>query len=379
MMRSDIVKTPVKGILTVLCLLGLVAISCGPVSKAGAPSAEPMLPGPVLAFPRTVVIDVGTIMEGSSGSLSKMIQASAEETKSLGSGGEFTFLVDIGGDLASAVSEVTEGVLSEQGILGSIEVERATTVTTYTGQLPSTPSATDEVDDALAGVEVKIDFGDFTTDGKSVTCSGNTETLPVCVRVWINAKRLMAGYLTSIPTETNAGAGIVWMNVAPFDAAVGADFALGLKWDHTQETTDGDAIRTTELFIDGSPETGVSMQKGHMKLQQTGDTGNGAEKMVQMAVGFERTETLPFDSLAYTGEWIEGKNFFSGTIDLAPLPEGAELLTAQCVALETGNAALRTECQTAGIDVGDVPALSQAAAAEYTFPDVTAFPATPTF
>ena len=94
----------------------LFAVSCG---LTGAPTVDPALPGPVLEFPQSVTINVGTIRESEgSGSLSKNLGVSGS-AKRLGTDGEFSFLIDLGGDLAAVVSEIVDDTI--RGMLSSLK------------------------------------------------------------------------------------------------------------------------------------------------------------------------------------------------------------------------------------------------------------------
>jgi hypothetical protein len=91
------------------------------------------------------------------------------------------------------------------GPLQTLSIPRASTVTTFTSSLtfgngPGSRSAT---------LIAAIDFADFDLDGdgKPEGCSGHTAALPICLRIWLDGERFLAGRLDAIPNSAGPGAG----------------------------------------------------------------------------------------------------------------------------------------------------------------------------
>jgi len=202
----------------------------------------------------------------------------------------------------------------------------------------------------LEFVEFKIDFSDFDfdNDGAKEKCSGHTAALPVCMRIYADGERQIAGVFTAFPTETNPGAGrLMGLNVthAVFPFPKG-DF-LGLNYD----AHDPSAGKSVEFLVRGNPDNPGGGGKGikfHLALDQVGEEATSL-KTVNINFELEDGGTSVVQCVA---RWKEDRDFWSGTLHRDPPdPDAGDDITNQCVNLLTADGVETSECAAIGIDV----------------------------
>ncbi len=332
---------------------------------ATPPSGPEDIPGPsALRFPSSVSIDVSTSASGSFGALT------VDNKSFLGASGEFSDEIALGTDIFDFIADrFVSRIVSSEGILGDVVVDIDPDITRF----KSTVSSSSEI---FAGEELKIDFHRFLSGRSETTeCSGTTYGLPVCFRVFVGGKGLLAGVLTSLVTETSDGAGFFWLK--PSDELFGeggppsVGFTMGLQWDHTDPEA-----KTTEISFGGGLTSDTITQSGRALATQEGEDDEDPVKMVRMTSGFESFAGGEGGSTRYIGRWREGHDEWSGKVSSQFGSFSNENLDI-CARLSTGRALEEGRCEAAGIDTDAIDFLSLPDEEDWQLP--SGFRSTPTF
>lgn len=371
----------------VLVWLGAVSLSCqgttdgssgasGSEGESGegtgiaTPSGPEEIPGPTaLRFPSSVTIGVDTIQLSNSGHSSLALK---DMVAALGASGEFSDEIDESGQVATAIQGEIDQVFSSTGILGGIEVEIGDTVVNFTSTVQSASQD-------FAGEELKIDFAKFTSSkSETEACSGSTKGDLICYRVWVSGDRLLAGFFSTLPTDTQEGAGQFWFKsgeklTAGHELPAEAD-QVSVDWDHTDTAGKKTEINTGE--ISGGPSD------GSLRIIIT---QSGAEESTSIKTVEERDLTPNRGSGKAKGyqsisRWKEDEDFWSGkfihtVVNLSTGKEEDKGNSNVCARLSTGNAVVDSFCQSIDTDSEDF--IDPASEEDFTFP--SDFPETPTF
>ncbi len=119
---------------------------------------------------------------------------------------------------------------------------------------------------------IKIDFADFDLDGdgRREGCSGHTAAAPVCLRVWLDGERFLAGRIDVLPAAGGAGAGHLKLTKASVLPGGEQGTGVAVRYDHTA----ADRLRTeVHLGIrpnDPTEAVGEFVALGHTVQEQVG-------------------------------------------------------------------------------------------------------------
>ncbi len=330
-----------KRLILFVFLLGLT-VGTG-ACPAQPPSGPAEIPGPMtLRFPSSVVIDVST--------------AAGE------GGGEFSEIIGMGSERAAGIGEMVDGVLS--GLLSPVEVARDQEITNTSTTIP-------EEAQFFSGEVMKIDFSIFSSPKEETEgCSGSTAGDTICYRVWVGGTRLLAGFFTSLPTDTHNGAGYFWFQPGEITDTEGGpqgsedeSFSTGVGWGHTDPSN-----KTTELFFGGDLTSNPAIEIGRIWINQQGADEASPIKTVK------QTSSLEGEELRYIGRWKEDEPFWSGKIDSnfgGNVVENSNI----CARLMTGEGVDEVNCLA--IDTDSEEFLDPPSPEDFSLPD--GFPEAPTF
>jgi len=225
------------------------------------------------------------------------------------------------------------------------------------------------------GYIARLDFGDFDLDGVGGTegCSGNTQGLPICVRVWaddgVHQTRLLAARFDNYPLPENPGSGslrgvdITFAGVTSF-ANVAANYN---HIDPTNKFTDSFFGLLIEIPFPPPPTTSL-IQPIRAFVSQLGPDDTALK-----TVNGNSIDTESGDFAKQFGRWLEGadKDFWIGSFQSSnPL----EQFQDQCVRISTGEGVdTATFCTPLGLDTKGLDFLpfTQVSDLElFDFPDV---------
>ncbi len=239
--------------------------------------------------------------------------------------------------------------------------------------------------DVLEGVhDVKIDFADFDwdNDGANEGCSGHTDGLPICARIWVEQdgvfERYAAWILESYPDDTlgpGSGRFKIYFTVMPENVRN----LIRVDYDFDDPLAVFTEFSNQGLFGD---DTGLA---GHGLISSTGDPAT-ALKRIDYSITADTDgpggPTLWEFEFNYLAQFREGYDFWSGSI-----VDGAQYsltdLDNQCARISTADGVAEGECADVGgldIRVGTVasdPFIAPMDPADVAIPDD--FPELPTF
>ncbi len=333
-------------------------------SSPGAPPAPPSeVPPAFLTIPNPV-IPVPEISSGG-GSTAALV----------GKKGEFSDEISVAPDIIQEIGEIFGNVI---GPLQQFQIPVDPSIKHFQGVISA---ASQNVSQSLT---IKMDFADYPFDGKDPGCSGNTATLPVCLRLWVNGERFIAAVFTEFPTQDKPGAGRLRARKAEVLGGGEAGFLAAFNYDHHDPLN-----RTTEFFA-GVPggENGTNDPNNIVALRRALVTEVGVEGQAEKTVTFSdvfHNSALPNDlHLQYLGDYLQNEDFWSGSLQEDQIVQdllGLTPVTDQCARISQGDGVDRGTCVDLGIDVqvkqltfADFPTIS-----DMELPPLSAFPATPTF
>ncbi len=344
----------------------LVSVTLLGGCSASAPTGPAEIPGPVaLRFPTSVTVDLSTTSSSEFGGLVMSAK------RFLGSSGPLSEEISRGTDPVYFLERFLDATVSSGGVLGGISLERSATITQVTDVVPS--------DSALfAGESLKIDFGQFASEkSETESCSGSTEGSSVCFRCWVNDERLCAGFMTTLPTDANEGAGFIWLDPSILEEIFGDDappegerFQLALRYDKSDA-----ANLVIEGFFGGGLTGDTVASSGHFRILQEGADASTAKKTVYLTSSYASLDGNTSCSQQYIGQWIESRDFWRGRalFDCGLVSESVDA----CGRISTGEEEEETACQGAGLSVEGEEFIEAAAAADFAFP--SDFPLTAPF
>lgn len=222
---------------------------------------------------------------------------------------------------------------------------------------------------------IKLDFADFDADGdgKQDGCSGHTGALPVCLRVWIDGARYLAGRLDLHPGPQSAGVGRLMVVKVPSLPGGEAGMTVAVVYDHRKPDQ-----RSTELFW-GSPADDPKLGKWatirHLRLAQLGPAAT-AVKTINMH------DVMPSQAgaaLQYLGRYREDGKLWYGTVQALGIfaQLGLKAFGLTCVDLTSGATVDPKQCNAAGVAFNNLAVVKAGTDADLTLP--AGFPASPTF
>ncbi|HSA59039.1 MAG TPA: hypothetical protein VLJ37_05070 [bacterium] len=388
-------------------VLFFAAVSGGCPSPGGPPAPPAEIPA-LVAFPKSVGIDVSRVA-GESPSSALVADSAGKAQSGIDN---FSDLISLGPITFNSFSSLLDDFL---GPLSDLEIPVSPTVTTFEGPMTFAPGLV---------AAVKIDFADFDLDGDGASegCTNCTcptgcapafsecpteapvsRLKPVCYRIWLRDVgqteyvRFLAGrfdrYATRDDPETegseeNAGEGRFRMGVEPPPTPDGMrnPLALGVLYDHRHDT---DPLKKeTEFFIldrrldaGGAP---VSSDEAHALVTQETPAVPAPEGTLRKTVKLDLRKTPdPEDGpglVQYIGRFRDDLDFWGGTFNLQDIG-GVDPKTVSgedvCARISTGEETADANCTDAGISVTGEGFLRAAAEADSSFP--AGFPESPTF
>lgn len=283
------------------------------------------------SFPNSLGVGVGTVSSSSSS------VSAAKSAKALsGSGAPERAL--------SFVDDASDRLDALLLLLSGIEVENNTATTATTGT-------------TAGGSSYRLDFSSFTfpalsnqqisTVDCSASCSGNAGELPMCVRLYVNNRRVFVGKFTALPAEDDTGQGAGCFRLfgthntgTNEDAQIrGVEtYVLSGVWDQQATTS-----RQLELYWSTSlPDlTGFDVETSHAYLTETAgssqsiarDKTAASDTVVQAAVLGTHADFGAEADVEFTATWTpaSGKLYTTYTVD-------GESASQSCVTL-AGSAA----------------------------------------
>lgn len=345
----------------------MVWAACSGLDPAPEPASPPSgpeeIPGPTaLTFPSSITIDVTSTSTGELGALTV-------NKDFLGSCGELCQEIAMGSNVAHFIEGFADRLFSDSGILGNVEVEVSPLITKLVTTVPLGSVL-------FSGASLKIDFSPFVSaQEETASCSGSTTGSPVCFRVWVADKRLIAGFFTTLATETQNGSGHIWFRPTleffgggehPPDEQ---SFSMGLTWDHTDP-----ALKTTELSFGGSLTESTLAESGHAVLTQEGAKEASSIKTVKMGVQWGSFEQFGGGAMNYIGRFREDDVFWSGRVDFN-FGSFSRQHSDLCVNRLTGNLVADTSCSA--IETRGEEFLGPSKESDFRYP--TGFPSSPPF
>ncbi len=322
-----------------LIALGLLAvpllyIGCG--APAGPPSPPVEVPSPVvLKFvePADLSIDFGSISKVTTdpaGNLAvKVVNPGDDVTELIQFGPGFLDAID-GAFIAPSFRSISE-----------LQVPLDATITTFSDTVTFSAGA-----DFLAGThEVKLSFADFDFDDDGATegCSGGTGSTPICVRFWLDGERYLAWVFDELARDDDPATAENEATVGRGRFKVYADdvngfqvaFLISYAQDAATETlTVEQSMREVNVNKVECPGVEICYPivaiDWHFVQQQIGPPAS-AFKNLNYNTHFVIEETpdnyAGEGDLAYLGQFVEGSDFWSGSVfrdgvgDFAPIDE----------------------------------------------------------
>jgi hypothetical protein len=256
-------------------------------------------------------------------------------------------------EIGTWLADIMEG-------LGALEIPVGDTVTTFEGTLTRNNFFTDYQDQTFTA---KVDFGDFDLDGDGNTegCSGHTNTLPICARVWLDGQRYLAWIFEEYPTATNPGKSRFRIQ---YEFIFIQDTQLTVAMEFDQRDPENKYIDgRSGLIILNNPPNPIQDKVG-LYVSQVGPDASAIKQINLAEFG------QPQDPLRLM-QWKEGSDRWSGSI--------VNNYTDICVKLSTAEELPPGEtptCSDLGISVAGIPFLTLHDDSVVQFHD---FPLSPTF
>lgn len=223
--------------------------------------------------------------------------------------------------------------------------------------------------------KVKLDFGDFDADGDGTKdgCSGHTGALPICLRVWLDGQRYLAGRLDAHPTSKLAGAGrLTMVKVASLPGGE-AGTAISVRYDHRK--SDQRQTRSFWAVPADDPKLGQWATIRQLLVDQQGAPST-AQKTVNMT---SVMPSQPGSRLQYLARYQQHKPLWYGTVVASGVfaQLGLAAFGYTCVDLTSGKTVDQAQCATQGVTFAGVAHVAAGADKDVAFP--AGFAAAPTF
>jgi hypothetical protein len=343
---------------------GCGTVGPGTTLSGGTPAVPPTPPAEIpasLTIPSgsSLSINIDRIASGAppalEGAALKAVVTSNGEFKNIveGIGDEGKFVED---DLNSLLDPYTQLIIPV-----------GTNIKTFKPEL----SVVGQKGSVIDFAEISIDFADFDIDNDGFTegCSGNTEQLPICMRIWADGKKQMAAVFTAYPTKENPGAGrLVGLNITDTTFLFPENGFLEITYDHHDPAS---GVMTDLATREADP---AGFRVHFFSSQEGGD----ATAVKSLGVSFTGGK-LGTDSVQALMKFREDVNLLSGNLHFEP-PGGSDPdMVDQCVDILTGNGLDSSLCVSAFIDVADVPFLDFPDETTLFLPNEENFPNSPTF
>lgn len=339
------------------CLAMALLVGCGDSGQVGPLSDT--LP---LEIPTSISEDADAIRSATvDASIGKRVER----------GGEYSQDVTRAGDNLFVVTTDIDRVLEQ---LDALELPSSTSTTTASF-IFDVPAIIQQQYDMPATIDVAADFRDFDIDddGDNEGCSGNSFTVPICLRLWLDDTRTIAAMFTDKPTAISNGAGRLIIDDTVFSEDE-AGKIFGFLYDHT----DADD-RTTELFS-GTAVEGTVAGAGidtHIVVQVTGDADDddSAIKTVSYTSEFDVGHPDGLTETQSIVRWTDDGGVLSGAFanDLTNTT-----LDPQCIDLVTGERVDDVNA-CAAVSIADEAYVSLANDSDYHLPSLANFPELPNF
>lgn len=368
-------------------LLFVLLMSLPVISGCPSPAAPPAPPAEIPSFltiPRDLSIGVEEL-PGSSDSVTLKLATLAPK------------------DIALAISLATEGIEESNRFLDAGLAPASLTdipVSASTFNFKNDLTFTNDTGTESVDISLKFDFGRFDLDGVNgeESCTGCTcptgcapdlavcpteapesEIHPICVRVWLNGKRYMAGVFDRVPTKDNPQSGRIRFELPPFGDLAGSPF--GIIYDH------GDLNdRQTELstfFIDTDVAGGTDFFSSRRTFGRIEGPEATALKTSRLTSDFISPPSAIPGTLQFQGRYTSNLDFIS----LETVAEGVfssvlgitNVTPPICAQISTANPVNDILCSDLGLMVAPGDFLPQAVFEDVTLPPFSAFPEAPTF
>lgn len=325
-------------------LLWIALISC---------SANPaVVPAPQAELPNAIQIPDANI------GVTEITSAPPVAIKAfVGSGGEFSDEIAIAPNLITEANGVLNGILPPNL---SIPVD------------PNLTSLVTPTEIAGNTVEVAIDFAPFDYDGDQIAenCSGNTQGLPICMRIWTNGSRYLEAVFDDYPTSNNPGAGRYKVLVNDKIATSDVGVRFNVNYDHQ----DPENIFTDSAILIPPESFALSMRRS--VINQEGPVGS-AKKTINYSSFTQFGGSSDPSTIQYIGSFRENKNFWSGSLQISDnlVIPGLSDISDVCAYIPNGEGVDSGTCSDLMIDTSNIDFIGFVTESYFEFSD---FPLTPT-
>ncbi len=332
-------------------LAGGFGCGTGTTSIAGGIPAAPPAPPAELPSALKIPEDLGINVD-------KVSATPSSQAAFVASGGAFSNVV---AKVPALVTDINDSLKKLLDPYHQLTIPVGTNIHNFQGLSVVTEGVT------TIFIKLKIDFSPFDTSefGVQENCKGNTAELPLCVRIWADGQRALAGFCTAFPSDQNPGAcQFMGRNITETEL-FRKDQMVRITYDHH----DAAIGKSTELLALLPVGGGFS---NTMNLTQDGVDATALKTIV-----ITTEDTINNLFTEGTTRWKEDVDLWSGSLHHTPPDAELPTLTNQCVDLLTGDGADRDKCLNAGIDVGNIPFAPLPGDTDVFFPKD--FPTTPTF
>jgi len=216
------------------------------------------------------------------------------------------------------------------------------------------------------------DFAAFDFDGDgNDDGSGTAVTSPVAIRIWVDRgegfQRFMCALISQKPSETDGGAGSIYVRPVAARGTEFNDLAILAEWDRTDASH-----KWNKAWVTGQISDNYRFDNGRMRVDHR-TVGDVTGKTVRATTKFAETP-FGFDTFSVAGHWQRG----GGAMLIAAQASGGVTQLSFdeiCVSLTDRDATDAGLCDD--FDTQDMTPLDAADGTETDWPD--AFPEAPTF
>lgn len=325
----------------------------GPTVAGGNPAAPPAPPSEIpsaLRLPESVSIDVNTTRTSSSGA----VLTTSTQAALVGDGSLKEF-IGFSSNLVYFANRRLDGLL---GPLHAITIP-----------VSSSLKKMDQL--ILIGSKAYVahlHFGNFDLDNDGVLegCRGDTASLPLCIRIWLDdgttEYRLLAARFDAFPTETNPGAGSLRGKDLSFSGP-GAPVQVAADFNHVDPEDKFTDSFFTVLDVEANPADPAIVYGIRAFASQLGPD----------ASAIKTTNAIDGSSQGL-GRWREDDDYWSGSFHEFASGSGdpTTSFTNECAYIPSGEGVAVDFCDDRGISVGNLPFVSFPAENDvlfFNFPD----------